>query len=99
VEECDVDASNNVDPKGTVEVTLRFWRNYDPSNIKKGHRGSGGHLPDGRVWPAGTVEVLKQPHAPSTSKRMVNNSFDWMEAIREALKDAGITMVRPGSFD
>jgi hypothetical protein len=92
--------SQDADPKGTVEVTLRFWRNYDPSNVKKGHRGSGGHLPEGLVWPAGTVEVLKQTHAPSSpSKQMVNNSFDWMEAIREALKDAGVTMVQPGYLE
>ena len=82
------------DEKGTVEVRLRFWRNRDPSG-KGGHRGSGAYLPDGLVWPAGTVEVLKQTHAPSTSKRMVNHSFEWMGAIQAALKDAGIQMVPP----
>jgi hypothetical protein len=85
-----------VDPKGTVVVTLRFWRNYDPTGEKEGHRGSGDHLPDGLVWPAGTVEVLQQPHVPSTGKRMVNEPFEWMDAIRGALKEAGVRMVRPG---
>jgi hypothetical protein len=81
--------------EGTVVVTLRFWRNYDPSGKKKGHRGSGAFLPEGQAWPAGTVEVLMQDHAPRTSKKMVNDSFEWMEAIRDALKDAGVTLVRP----
>lgn len=78
--------------RGTVEVTLRFWRNRDPSG-KGGHRGSGAHLPDGLVWPAGTVYVPKQPHVPSTGERKVNHPFEWMEAIKAALEDAGIRMV------
>lgn len=78
---------------GTVEVRLHFWRNRDPSG-KGGHHGSGDYLPDGLVWPAGTVRVPKQPHAPSTGRSMVNDAFEWMDAIREALKQAGITMVR-----
>ncbi len=84
------------DRKGTVEVSLRFWRNRDPSG-KGGHRGSGAYLPDGLVWPAGTVSVPKQPYAPSTGKRprMVNHPFEWMGAIQAALKDAGVKMVPP----
>jgi hypothetical protein len=87
--------SSQEDEKGTVEVTLRFWRNYDPSGRKKGHRGSGAYLPDGRVWPAGTVNVPKQKYAPSTGSRKVNSPFGWMAAIEGALNDAGIKMVPP----
>jgi hypothetical protein len=79
---------------GTVEVRLRFWRNRHPSG-KGGHRGSGTYLPDGLVWPAGTVSVPRQPHASSTAERKVNHSFEWMGAIRDALEDAGIKMVPP----
>jgi hypothetical protein len=82
------------DEKGTVVVTLRFWRNRDPSG-KGGHRQSGDYLPDGLVWPAGTVYVPRQPHAPATADRMVNHPFEWMGAIRDALKDAGVQMVPP----
>jgi hypothetical protein len=80
--------------KGTVEVRLRFWRNRDPSG-KGGFRRSGEYLPDGLVWPAGTVSVPRQPHAPSTAERKVNHPFEWMGAIRDALQDAGIKMVPP----
>jgi hypothetical protein len=86
--------SSQEDEKGTVVVTLRFWRNRDPSG-KGGHRESGDYLPDGLVWPAGTVYVPRQPHATSTADRMVNHPFEWMGAIRDALKDAGIKMVPP----
>ena len=47
------------------------------------------------MWPAGTVYVPRQPHAPSTGERMVNHPFEWMGAIRDALKDAGVKMVPP----
>jgi hypothetical protein len=70
--------------KRRVEVRLRFWRNRDPSG-KGGHRRSGDYLPDGLVWPAGTVSVPRQPHAPSTAERKVNDPFEWMAAIRDAL--------------
>lgn len=83
------------DRKGTVEVTLRFWRNRDPSGKKRGHRGSGDYLPDGLVWPAGTVSVPRQRHAPSTAERKVNHPFEWMGAIRDALEEAVIKMVPP----
>lgn len=82
------------DRKGTVEVRLRFWRNRAPSG-QGGHRESGDYLPDGLVWPAGSVYVPKQTHAPSTGERMVNHPFEWMGAIQAALKDAGIKMVPP----
>jgi hypothetical protein len=82
------------DRKGTVEVRLRFWRNRGPSG-KGGHHKTGEYLPDGLVWPAGTVSVPKQPHAPSTGERKVNHPFEWMGAIQAALKDAGIKMVPP----
>jgi hypothetical protein len=80
--------------KGTVEVRLRFWRNRDPEG-KGGHRGSGDYLPEGLVWPAGTVYVPKQPHAPSTGERKVNHPFEWMGAILAALREAGVEMVPP----
>jgi hypothetical protein len=80
--------------KGTVEVRLRFWRNRDPSGAG-GHRGSGDYLPDGLIWPAGTVYVPKQPHVDLTAERKVNDAFEWMGAIRDALRDAGIRMVPP----
>ncbi len=86
--------SSPEDQKGTVEVTLRFWRNRAPSG-KGGHRASGDYLPVGLVWPAGTVNVPKQKHAPSTGERKVNTPFEWMGAIQAALKDAGIKMVPP----
>jgi hypothetical protein len=41
------------------------------------------------------VYVPRQPHATSTADRMVNHPFEWMGAIRDALKDAGIKMVPP----
>lgn len=59
-----------------------------------GHR-SGEYLPDGLVWPAGTVYVPKQAHAPGTGKKSVNSSFGWMGVIEAALKDAGVDMVPP----
>jgi hypothetical protein len=68
------------DDKGTVEVRLRFWRNRDPSG-RGGHRESGVYLPDGFVWPAGTVYVPRQPHAPSTGERMVNHPFEYRQAF------------------
>lgn len=89
-------SSQQAGPKGTVKVTLHLWRNYDPTGKKKGHRGSGAHLPDGLVWPEGYVEVQAQDHVPSTGKRMVNEPFEWMEAIREALKEAGVKLVPRG---
>jgi hypothetical protein len=33
--------------------------------------------------------------SPSTGERMVNHPFEWMGAIRDALKGAGIKMVPP----
>jgi hypothetical protein len=75
-------------------VRLRFWRNCDPSG-KDGHRGTGDYLPPGLVWPAGTVEVLRQDHAPGTGKKMVNHPFEWMAAIESALEEAGVKMVPP----
>ncbi len=80
--------------KGTVEVRLRFWRNRDPAG-KGGYRKSGAYLPEGLVWPTGSVYVPRQPHAPGTGDRMVNHPFEWMKAIQDALKDAGIKMVPP----
>ena len=79
---------------GTVEVRLHFWRNRSPDG-GGGHRQSGAYLPDGLVWPTGSVSVPKQDHAKSTAKRMVNHPFEWMGAIEAALKDAGIKMVPP----
>jgi hypothetical protein len=80
---------------GTVEVRLRFWRNRAPSG-EGGHRESGDYLPTGLVWPAGTVYVPKQEHAPNgPADRMVNHPFEWMGAIQAALKDAGVKMVPP----
>lgn len=79
---------------GMVEVRLRFWRNRDPSG-KGAFRGSGDYLPEGLVWPTGTVEVPKQQHTRQRAERHVNHSFDWMRAIREALEEAGVTMVKP----
>jgi hypothetical protein len=84
------------DRSGTVEVTLRFWRNCGPEGQRSGSfHSSGDYLPDGMVWPTGTVYVPKQKHAPRTGERHVNHSFEWMGAIRDALKDAGVTMVAP----
>jgi hypothetical protein len=80
--------------KGTVEVTLRFWRNRAPSG-EGGHRQSGDYLPPGWVWPAGTVRVPRQKHAPGTAERKVNHPFDWMSAIQDALEEAGVRMVPP----
>lgn len=80
---------------GTVLVQLRFWRNIDPSG-KGAFRGSGDYLPKGRVWATGTVEVPKQRHTERRSERFVNDPFEWMSAIRKALEDAGVKMVKPG---
>jgi hypothetical protein len=60
-----VSMGSPVGDKGTVEVRLRFWRNRDPYG-KRGHRESGAYLPEDLVWPAGTVYVPSQAHAPST---------------------------------
>lgn len=86
--------SDSDDRSGTVEVRLRFWRNRDPSG-KGAFRGSGDYLPDGLVWPTGMVEVPKQQHTHQRAERHVNNSFEWMSAIREALEEAGVKMVKP----
>ena len=79
---------------GTVEVTLRFWRNRDPSG-KGAFRKSGDYLPDGLVWPTGIVEVRKQDHTQKRAEVHVNHELDWMHAIRKALEEAGVKFVRP----
>lgn len=79
------------DQRGTVLVQLRFWRNRSPSG-KGRHHQTGAYLPAGHVWPAGTVYVPKQRHAPKTGNRKFNHPFELMAAIRNALKDAGVTI-------
>jgi hypothetical protein len=78
-----------------VKVVLRFWRNRAP-DWKGAFRGSGAYLPDGWVWPAGTVEVPRQDHASKSIQRHVNDPYEWMDVIRAALEEAGIKFVKPG---
>ncbi len=83
------------DQSGTVQVTLRFWRNCGPEGQRGGaFRSSGDYLPEGKVWPTGMVYVPTQPHTKGkTIKRHVNDPLEWMEVIRKALEDAGVTMM------